>query len=231
MSVETKVHIAIVCPICGKHFTLNKKKEVAKAKFTCPACQNTLHIHVNVKDTPQTFKLFTEEELKALEEKKKKTVYEKSIDGPKPDKKEVENSSDSVDSSPEEVDVHDDEAERKVVPKQKHHFHDHVFLTHIKCFGLLNQKYPLSEGKNIIGRYDHEQPSDISIKGDSTMSRQSVSITIEEEDKGFVFKLKVLNAANAVKINDIPVNVGHSRYLKFGDIIVLGNSKFRFDNQ
>ena len=53
---------------------------------------------------------------------------------------------------------------------------------------------------------------------------------IEEEDGVFDYKLKVLNALNKVKVNDQRVKEGAEVYLDFGDIIMLGNSKFKFDN-
>ena len=68
------------------------------------------------------------------------------------------------------------------------------------------------------------------IRGDETMSRKSIAIIIEEEDGIFDYKLKVLNATNKVKVNDQRVKEGAEVYLDFGDIIMLGNSKFKFDN-
>ena len=62
------------------------------------------------------------------------------------------------------------------------------------------------------------------------MSRRSIAITIEEENGVFDFKLKVLNATNQVKVNDQRVKEGSEVYLDFGDTIILGKSKFKFDN-
>ena len=86
-------------------------------------------------------------------------------------------------------------------------------------------------GKTIVGRYDEENQSDIAIKGDIMMSRRSIAISIEDEDGEFVFKLKVLRAANPVKVNDIQIKEGHTTYIENGDIILLGKSKFKFENQ
>ena len=65
---------------------------------------------------------------------------------------------------------------------------------------------------------------------DETMSRRSIAIIIEEEDGIFDFKLRVLNATNKVKVNDKIIKEGAEVYLEFGDLIMLGNSKFKFDN-
>lgn len=62
------------------------------------------------------------------------------------------------------------------------------------------------------------------------MSRKSVAISIEEVDGIFDYKLKVLHATNKVKVNDKRIKEGAETFLDFGDIIMLGNSKFKFDN-
>ena len=46
----------------------------------------------------------------------------------------------------------------------------------------------------------------------------------------FDYKLKVLHATNKVKVNDKRIKEGAETFLDFGDIIMLGNSKFKFDN-
>ena len=124
----------------------------------------------------------------------------------------------------------DDDDEEEVKPKKRHRLREHIYLTHITWFGLKNQRFQLYEGTTTIGRYDEDDTSDIMIRGDETMSRKSVAIIIEEEDGVFDYKLKVLNATNKVKVNDQRVKEGAEVYLDFGDIIMLGNSKFKFDN-
>lgn len=63
-----------------------------------------------------------------------------------------------------------------------------------------------------------------------TMSRKSAAIIIEEEDGIYDYKLRVLNATNKVTVNNQRIKEGSETYLDFGDIIILGNSKFKFDN-
>lgn len=91
-----------------------------------------------------------------------------------------------------------------------------------------NKEYPLLIGNTVIGRYDELQMSDISVKNDPTMSRRSVIIEVSQTDNGYMFKLKVLKAANPVLHNDVPLMVGEEVSLNFGDSIVLGQTRFRF---
>lgn len=96
---------------------------------------------------------------------------------------------------------------------------------------LLNKEFPLREGRNIIGREDASAPSDISIKGDKTMSRRSVQIDMNTTENGYTFKLTVIKAANPVIHNGSVLMNGESVSLNFGDTIVMGTTKFRFDRQ
>ena len=95
--------------------------------------------------------------------------------------------------------------------------------------GWLNKDFHLSEGKNIVGRYDESANCDIAIKNDTSMSRRSVEIEVVRTEKGFTFKLTVLKATNPVLHNGNPLIAGESVSLNFGDSIVLGKTKFRFD--
>lgn len=97
--------------------------------------------------------------------------------------------------------------------------------------GWLNKDYRLREGKNVIGRYDESDMSDISIKNDSSMSRRSIEIEVRRTEKGYMFKLTVLKATNPVLHNSNPLMPGESVSLNFGDSIVLGKTKFRFDKE
>lgn len=95
--------------------------------------------------------------------------------------------------------------------------------------GWLNKDYPLLAGKTVVGRDDETAPSDISIKGDSSMSRRSIEILVQQSEKGYTFKLTVLNATNPVLHNNKPLMKGESISLNFGDTILLGKTKFRFE--
>lgn len=95
--------------------------------------------------------------------------------------------------------------------------------------GWLNKDYHLVEGKQIVGRFDENEVSDIAIKGDSSMSRQSIEIAVIKTSNGYKFKMTVLKAKNPVLLNNKPLTVGESLSLNFGDSITLGRTKFRFD--
>lgn len=95
--------------------------------------------------------------------------------------------------------------------------------------GWINKDYPLLAGKTTVGRDDAAAPSDISIKGDSSMSRRSIEILVQHSEKGYTFKLTVLNATNPVLHNNKPLMKGESVSLNFGDTILLGKTKFRFE--
>lgn len=95
--------------------------------------------------------------------------------------------------------------------------------------GWLNKEFKLKEGKQTIGRFDEDVPSDISVKNDSSMSRRSIMIDVIPSMKGYIFKLNVLKATNPVLINNNPLLPGEAVSLNFGDIILLGKTKFRFD--
>ncbi|MDO5395455.1 MAG: hypothetical protein Q4F07_05770 [Bacteroidales bacterium] len=97
--------------------------------------------------------------------------------------------------------------------------------------GWLNKNYSLSEGHNIVGRYDDEEASDIAIKGDNTMSRRSIDIKVEYTSRGYTFKLTVMKATNPVLHNDAELMKGESVSLNFGDSITVGKTKFRFEKE
>jgi len=101
-------------------------------------------------------------------------------------------------------------------------------LVHVRPLWL-SVDYALPLGVHTIGRADMEQPSSISIKGDSSMSRRSASITATmNSDEGFRYRLKVLNATNPVIHCGRALTEGEEVYLNFGDEIRMGHTLFRF---
>ena len=232
--MDTKVIIEVVCPYCSSKLMLKKKTEVVSKTITCPGpnCGKELHICFDVTKDPQTYKIV--EETKGMENKKKDTVYKKNANteefpADSDHKKKTVYGKDKH-QTPHNIYNDMDDEETVVKHKKRHRLRERIYLTHITWFGLRNQKYRIYEGTTTVGRFDEDNPSDISIRGDETMSRRSVAIIIEEEDGVYDYKLKVLNATNKVKVNDKNVKEGMEVYLEFGDIIMLGNSKFKFDN-
>lgn len=234
--MDTKVIIEVVCPHCHSKLMMKKKPEVTSKVVKCPGngCGKQLHIVFDVTKDPQTYQIIDEK----IEEKKKKkkgdTIYGKNASSE--DEFDIGAGKKTVYGKDKHKTPHnvyndmDDDDEEEIKPKKKHRLRERIYLTHITWFGLRNQRFQLYEGTTTIGRYDEDDTSDIMIRGDETMSRKSVAIIIEEEDGIFDYKLKVLNATNKVKVNDQRVKEGSVVYLDFGDIIMLGNSKFKFDN-
>lgn len=101
----------------------------------------------------------------------------------------------------------------------------------VQRFGIKKKEFRLSDGVNTIGRYDENEPSDISIHNDSTMSRRSVQIEVMMTEKGYRFKMTVLKTTNPVLLNGKPLGKEESVSLNFGDIITMGKTKFRFDKE
>lgn len=96
--------------------------------------------------------------------------------------------------------------------------------------GMGRKEVRLRPGENTIGRTDKDKPSSISFN-DQFMSRQSIMIDVQEgndKNSGYLFQLRVLNAANPVYINKQAYRVGESVYLNYGDTIRLGRTTMRF---
>ena len=58
---------------------------------------------------------------------------------------------------------------------------------------------------------------------------KSVEIEVKRTDRGYSFKLNVLKATNPVLHNNNPLLEGESVSLNFGDGIIMGQTRFRFD--
>lgn len=231
--MDTKVVIEVICPHCHSKLMMKKKIEVSSKIVKCIGCGQDLHIIFDVSKSPQTYQII-EESIEDNGKKKGDTIYKKNVDSA--DESNVNQKKKTIywkkkhnTSHNAYNDIEDDE-EEEIKPKKRRRLRERIYLTHITWFGLRNQRFQLYEGTTTIGRYDEDDTSDIMIRGDDTMSRKSVAIIIEEEDGVFEYKLKVLNATNKVKVNDRRVKEGTEVYLDFGDIIMLGNSKFKFDN-
>lgn len=232
--MDTKVVIDVVCVHCGSTIHMQKKKMQEQCKLVCPGCKHPLHILFNITNDPQTYSFLSiaqeshkkEDEAKqeesqidseAQKAKKDKTVYKK-------DKHKARSFDDEI---PGEDEFEEDNHRKKKHPKLR----ESLFLTRKKLFGLIAERYKLSECKTIIGRDDDDEPSDISLTGDDTISRRSISIDIVPDDYGFDYILKVLNASNPVRVNGKQIRVGEKTYLDLGDVITIGHTNLKFDNQ
>lgn len=101
----------------------------------------------------------------------------------------------------------------------------------VKVNGFLkrNEIFKLRDGKNVIGRFDHQSQSDIAISGDNFMSRRSVEIEVKTVMGGYSYVFTILKSANPIVYNKKEYRAPYSRELKFGDTFVLGETTFRFE--
>lgn len=229
--MDTKIVIDVICVHCGIKIQLQKKKQQSQCKLVCPnpKCRHNLHILFDTSKDPQTYSFLStsqsgafnqssdNEESQSSEQTKKdkkKTIYKK-------DKKAAHSYEDEI---PGEEDIQDTKKKHPVLRES-------LFLTRKKFMGLVAERYQLKEGRTVIGREDDEEPSDISLSGDDTISRRSIEINIVADEYGFDYILKVLNASNPVRVNGKEVRIGEKKYLDVGDMITIGHTNLRFDNR
>lgn len=229
--MDTKVIIEVVCPHCHSKIMMKKYKEITSKIIKCPGngCGKELNIQFDTTKDPQTYIILEE----ATQKEQNKTIYKKSVnqENDEQNTKKTRYGKDKRNTPHNYYNDLDEKDEDFTNIKRRHNrLRDKIYLTHITWFGLRNKRFQLYEGTTTIGRYDEDATSDIMIRGDETMSRKSVAISIEEVDGIFDYKLKVLHATNKVKVNDKRIKEGAETFLDFGDIIMLGNSKFKFDN-
>ncbi len=229
--MDTKIVMDVICVHCGIKIQLQKKKQQSQCKLVCPnpKCRHNLHILFDTSKDPQTYSFLStsqsgasnqssdNEESQSSEQPKKdkkKTIYKK-------DKKAAHSYEDEI---PGEEDIQD-------LKKKQPVLRESLFLTRKKFMGFVAERYQLKEGRTVIGREDEEEPSDISLSGDDTISRRSIEINIVADEYGFDYILKVLNASNPVRVNGKEVRIGEKKYLDVGDMITIGHTNLRFDNR
>ena len=90
-------------------------------------------------------------------------------------------------------------------------------------------EYDLKIGVNVIGRADAMSPSDIMIEDDMTVSRRSVSITVEASGGSYRYWFEVLKSTNPVLVNGKRHAVGESFVVEPGTKFVLGRTKLSIE--
>ena len=87
--------------------------------------------------------------------------------------------------------------------------------------------HTLEPGEITIGRFDANEPSDISLM-DNTASRRSVKIAVTRGEKSgkYNIKLTVLRTTNAVYVNNNALYSKSSIYLNYGDTFKVGGTVF-----
>ncbi|MBR3831294.1 MAG: hypothetical protein IKJ52_08610 [Muribaculaceae bacterium] len=96
-----------------------------------------------------------------------------------------------------------------------------------------SKDFPLHSGANIIGRYEPQETINphIAIENDDSISRRAITIIVTKDEQlgGFFFKLKVHKNVNVVLHNNVKLKEGDEANLNYGDTIVLGRTKLRFE--
>ena len=83
--------------------------------------------------------------------------------------------------------------------------------------------FPLKRGENIIGRKDPDIHSDIEID-DSTISRRSITITVEEKGNSYKYRFKVNKCTNPVFVDGVEKELNIEYYIDPGAKIKLGKT-------
>lgn len=105
-----------------------------------------------------------------------------------------------------------------------------VVVTRTKMIFMKEHKeYDLKIGVNVIGRADAMSPSDIMIEDDMTVSRRSVSITVEVSGGSYRYWFEVLKSTNPVLVNGKRHAVGESFVVEPGTKFVLGRTKLSIE--
>ena len=105
-----------------------------------------------------------------------------------------------------------------------------VVVTRTKMIFMKEHKeYDLKIGVNVIGRADAMSPSDIMIEDDMTVSRRSVSITVEASGGSYRYWFEVLKSTNLVLVNGKRHAVGESFVVEPGTKFVLGRTKLSIE--
>lgn len=105
-----------------------------------------------------------------------------------------------------------------------------IVVTRTKMLFMKERKeYDLKIGVNVIGRADAMSPSDIMIEDDMTVSRRSVSITVEVSGGSFRYWFEVLKSTNPVLVNGKRHAVGESFVVEPGTKFVLGRTKLSIE--
>ena len=105
-----------------------------------------------------------------------------------------------------------------------------VVVTRTKMIFMKEHKeYDLKIGVNVIGRADAMSPSDIMIEDDMTVSRRSVSITVEASGGSYRYWFEVLKSTNPVLVNGKRHAVGESFVVEPGTKFVLERTKLSIE--
>ena len=199
--------VKITCRACGKTFSVKHTGREATLKYNCPACGAIVPVRFKAAPAPVAMK----------------QQQEPSKQQPKPIPGTIIAGSGSsagaysgtfVSESPRDT----------ASPALRITIHRPLLPDTVRDYPL-----PLT-GAVTIGRADDEQPSDIAITGDSSVSRRSAAIEAYPGPHGSTYALRVIKTLNPIRVNDREIMQGESVGLSFGDIIVMGKTLMQFVN-
>lgn len=192
------------CTQCGKpvHFYLPDSPGIMKITCNGPDCRNLFGVKV------------TQELIDKIKQGKQDVKGTKSDD--------------------EETTLEETCKDEKKIPKTEPIFEggSGVTLTSGRICSILKRKrglfdsnkiYPLKRGENVIGRKDPDIHSDIEIN-DSTISRRSITINVEEKGNTYKYLLRVNHCTNPIYVNGEQKEIHVEYYIEPGVKIQLGKT-------
>lgn len=196
---ENQIIMACGCPSCGEQVRFRKPAKGGKYKFACPKCKETFVVEIPDDEAP------AEQPTENAEAPAAPQAAEKPA-----------------------------AAEQPAVPETKRVWRPNDRYTtigglrekHRGFFGK-DKVHPLREGRQLLGRMDDRNPSDIMFD-DPHISRQSIEINVETQQEGgsryFIYVMTVKRQMNPVMHNGEPLQNGEEIILHIGDTIKVGKT-------
>ena len=196
------------CTHCGKQvkFYLPDKPGILKFQCKNPECGNVFGVNIP-----------------------KELIYKTNPNKPKDEDTNPMDEETVVEESKEEK-----ESTKEEGPKTEVIFHEGggATLANSKICSIVKKKrglfdstkiFPLKRGENIIGRKDPDIHSDIEID-DATISRRSITITVEEKGNSYKYRFKVNKCTNPIYVDGVQKELNTEYYIDPGAKIKLGKT-------
>ena len=209
MQVETAKAIGTICPKCKTKMKIPVPEKAGLLPVTCPVAECRHQFKVSI--TPEIIQ-------KLYDKKPEQQQQSQSQQQPQQQPQQQGTSSPPTEKQKEPVSTPTEPRKMGGVSG--------AVLAQKRPFLLPDKIYRLREGANTIGRENTDMPSDIMVK-DSTVSRRSVTITVERmPNSRFKYFVTVNKSLNPVYVNGKEYPQGSSFELKVGDSFQLGLTRF-----
>ena len=208
MQIETQKILIATCPKCGFKFKILRPDKGGRYRLLCKSC-----------DTPFLVQIPDPEGMPAAEKKSEE---------PKADLQNSDRTNPAVVNQTQEDKDSQYGQEVNPDPTKRLSTNGGGFAVLIrKRFLLPDVVYKLRTGANTIGGKDNRLASDIMID-DQTVSRRSVTLTVEQVNTGqYRYLFSVNRSTNPVYLNGRQVGVSTSIYIEPGTDFQLGKTKFQ----